>query len=130
MRREWGSVSSSRNGADRGIRVYAKASAVGVGHSDQLDVDAPVDWSRYVSDEEDAGQTCEQGETNRLLLEVARKLACERGWNVHVGSNQFFQWNEDHLSVQISPDVYILDDSPPPPLPSKWQTWKPGVQAP
>ena len=98
-----------------------------------VQVDAPVDWSRwYVSDEDDMGESVEQLGTNRLLQDVGENLARERGWKVFIGSDQFFQWVEDHPQVQISPDFYVLDDPPDAtrPFPKSWRTWLPGVRPP
>jgi hypothetical protein len=45
-----------------------------------VEVDAPVDWSRwYVSDEDDVGESGEQLTTNRLLQDVGEQWARERG---------------------------------------------------
>jgi Uma2 family endonuclease len=95
------------------------------------DLDAPVDWSRwYVTEEDDRGETAEQGETNRLLLNVVSELAAERGWkDVYIGSDNFFQWVEDEPKVQISPDVFVVD-APPEHLPSSFQTWREGFRPP
>ncbi|MBI5545439.1 MAG: Uma2 family endonuclease [Deltaproteobacteria bacterium] len=32
--------------------------------------------------------------------------------------------------MKVSPDVYLLDDPPPPPMPRNWQTWRPGHRPP
>jgi Uma2 family endonuclease len=98
-----------------------------------VEVDAPVDWSRwYVSEEDDMGESGEQMSTNRLLQGIGENLARERGWNVFIGSDQFFQWVKAHPQVQVSPDFYLLDDPPDPahPLPKSWQTWLPGIHPP
>jgi len=89
--------------------------------------DAVVDWSPwYLTDEDDMGESGEQHHINTQLASALVVLARERGWtDVHVGSDQFFAWREDEPLVRVSPDVYLLDDPPSPPLPDMWETWRP-----
>ncbi|HSO00312.1 MAG TPA: Uma2 family endonuclease [Candidatus Nanopelagicales bacterium] len=96
------------------------------------DVGAPVDWSAwYLTDEEDMGESVEQGDIIRLFLAVMQQLGAERGWSgVYVGSDNFFAWVREEPLVRVSPDVYVLDDPPPPPRPKSWQTWLPGHRPP
>ncbi|MBI4862305.1 MAG: Uma2 family endonuclease [Candidatus Riflebacteria bacterium] len=91
-----------------------------------------VDWSRwYLTDEDDMGEGVEQGEIIRLVICCLKELARERGWeNVLVAGDQFFAWVPSEPLVRVSPDVYLLDDPPPPPWPPSWQTWLPGHRAP
>ncbi len=92
-----------------------------------------VDWSAwYLTDEEDMGEGCEQGEIIRLLLSVLRELVRERAWeDAWVGADNFFAWVEAHPLVRVSPDVYLLRGGPPPPpLPGSWKLWEPGHRAP
>jgi Uma2 family endonuclease len=93
---------------------------------------APIDWSSwYLTDEEDMGEGNEQGLIIDVLRSSLRQLARERGWErVFIGADQFFAWVRDEPLVRISPDVYLLDDPPEPPLPASWQTWQPGHRAP
>ena len=93
---------------------------------------APLDWSAwYLTDEEDMGESAEQGEIIRVLLSVLGQLAAERGWgHVYLGADQFFAWVRSEPLVRVSPDVYLIDDPPPPPLPRSWQTWVRGHKAP
>lgn len=95
-------------------------------------VGAPVDWSAwYLTDEEDMGESCEQGEIIRLLLSLLGELAVERAWpSTLCAGNQFFAWVREEPLVRVSPDVYLLDDPPPPPRPKMWQTWLAGHKAP
>lgn len=97
-----------------------------------LPFDARVDWSRwYLTDEDDVGESFEHGEMIRLLLSCLEVLAAERGWVGRViASDQYFAWREDEPLVRVAPDVYLLDDAPPPPRPASWQTWLPGHRAP
>jgi Uma2 family endonuclease len=94
--------------------------------------DARVDWSRwYLTDEDDMGEGFEQGEIIRMLLSSLEVLGDERGWTDRlVAADQFFAWRPDEPLVRVSPDVYVLDDPPPPPRPSSWQTWRPGHHPP
>ena len=84
----------------------------------------------YLRDEDDVGEGTEQGITVRTLLAALTELARERGWDrTLVAGDQFFAWVESEPLVRISPDVYLLDDPPPPPYPGMWRTWLSG-QAP
>lgn len=96
------------------------------------DIGAPIDWSAwYLTDEEDMGEGCEQGAIIRLLLSCLGELARERGFqNVLLSSDNFFAWVREEPLVRVSPDVYLLDDPPKPPLPKMWQTWLPGHKPP
>lgn len=96
------------------------------------DVGAAIDWSSwYLSDEEDMGEGTEQSEIIDVLKSALRELAAERGWSrVFIGSDQFFAWLPEEPMVRVSPDVYLLDDPPPPPLPASWQIWREGHRAP
>ena len=79
----------------------------------------------YLTDEDDVGESTEQGIIVRLLLAALAELARERGWaRSLVAGDQFFAWVEAHPLVRISPDVYVLDDPPPRPYPASWQTWR------
>lgn len=95
-------------------------------------VSAGVDWSSwYVTDEEDMAEGYEQGVIIREFLSALGELARERIWTrTLIGSDQFFAWVPSEPLVRVSPDVYLLDDPPPPPRPSMWQTWLPGHRAP
>lgn len=85
----------------------------------------------YLTEEDDEAQGTEQSEIIDVLKSSLRELATERGWSrVFVGSDQFFAWIPEEPMVRVSPDVYILDDPPPPPLPASWQTWREGHRAP
>jgi Uma2 family endonuclease len=92
------------------------------------EADAPIDWSPwYLPDEEDMGEGNEQLQIASVLRSSLEELARERAWtSVYVGADQFFAWLADEPLVRVSPDVYLLDEPPPPPLPASWQTWKPG----
>jgi len=89
---------------------------------------ARVDWSHwFLTDEDDVGESCEHGETSRLLLSCLEMLARERGWAKRmIGGNQFFAWRADEPLVRVSPDLYVLEDPPARPWPTMWQTWLPG----
>lgn len=96
------------------------------------EIGAPIDWSSwYLTDEDDMGEGTERSEVIDVLKSALRELAAERGWSrVFVGSDQFFAWVPEEPMVRVSPDVYIVDDPPPPPLPASWQTWREGHRAP
>ncbi len=80
----------------------------------------------YLTDEDDMGESIEQGIIIRLLLATLAELARERGWQRSlVASDQFFAWVEGEPLVRVSPDVYVLDD-PPAAYPGSWQTWRAG----
>jgi Uma2 family endonuclease/cell division protein FtsB len=80
----------------------------------------------YLTDEDDMGESIEQGIIIRLLLAALAELARERGWQRSlVASDQFFAWVEGEPLVRVSPDVYVLDD-PPAAYPGSWQTWRAG----
>jgi Uma2 family endonuclease len=95
-------------------------------------VGAEVDWSSwYLTDEEDMGTSCEHAETSREALSSILVLASLEGWTGRLcSSDQFFAWRQDEPLVRVSPDVYVLDDPPPPPRPKSWQTWLPGHRPP
>lgn len=90
-----------------------------------------IDWSSwYLTDEEDVGESPEQGEIIRLLLAVFQSLVAERGWvDVYAGSDAFFGWMEAEPLVRLSPDVFLLPDCPDP-MPTSFQTWRDGVNPP
>lgn len=88
-----------------------------------------AEW--YLREEDDVGESTEQGIIVRLLLSAMDELARERGWaRTLVAGDQFFAWVPHEPLVRISPDVYLLDDPPAPPYPSMWHTWLPGHTAP
>lgn len=93
---------------------------------------APIDWSAwYLTDEDDLGESAEQSEFIRILLSTLGVLAAERSWStVYLGADQFFAWLRNEPMVRVSPDVYLLDEPPPAPLPKSWQTWLPGHEPP
>ena len=86
-----------------------------------------VDWSHwYLTDEEDMGQGGEQAQIIDVLTASLKALAAERRWpSVLISWDQFFGWREDEPLVRVSPDVFVLDDPPPPPYPAMWKTWLP-----
>ncbi|MBI2891940.1 MAG: Uma2 family endonuclease [Deltaproteobacteria bacterium] len=96
------------------------------------EIDAPIDWSSwYLTDEEDVGESNEQSQIISVLRSVLEQLCRERGWGAtYIGSDQFFAWVPGEPLVRVSPDVYLLDDPPPPPLPASWQTWRQGHRPP
>jgi Uma2 family endonuclease len=89
---------------------------------------AEVDWSPwYLTDEEDMGSSFEHGESARIAQSSLVELRRVQEWpSSAVGSDQFFAWRDDQPLVRVSPDVYVLDNPPPPPRPKSWQTWLPG----
>jgi Uma2 family endonuclease len=95
-------------------------------------VGAEVDWSFwYLTDEEDVGSSCEQTFITEDFLSSLRELAYLEGWvNRLCSTDQFFAWRPDEPLVRVSPDIYVLDDPPPPPRPKSWQTWLPGHRPP
>ncbi len=96
------------------------------------EIDAEIDWSSwYLTDEEDMGEGCEQNLIIWILRQILTVLSRERGWqHVLIGADQFFAWVEEQPLVRVSPDVYLLDDPPPRPLPASWQTWREGHRPP
>lgn len=92
----------------------------------------PVDWSAwYLTDEEDMGESCEQGDIIRVALSSLNTLAQERGFGPHYfGADAFFAWVDGEPLVRVSPDLYLIFDPPAPPLPKSWQTWLPGHKPP
>jgi Uma2 family endonuclease len=99
---------------------------------DPEELGVPIDWSPwYLTDEEDMGEGNEQHLVIKLLLSSLDQLARERGWQrVYIGADQFFAWVPAEPLVRVSPDVYLLDDPPEPPLPASWQTWQDGHSPP
>ncbi|WP_437316838.1 Uma2 family endonuclease [Sorangium sp. So ce385] len=93
---------------------------------------ATIDWSDwYLDDADGIGAWGEHDEIARLLLSSIAQLARERGWtDHHAGSDRFFAWVREEPLVRVSPDVYLLDHRPAPPLPKQWQTWLPGHRPP
>jgi Uma2 family endonuclease len=93
---------------------------------------AEVDWSDwYLSWEDDVGQSPEQRDVLAKFDSSLGVLAEEQGWErVRIGVDEFFAWMQQESQVQVSPDLFLLDDPPPPPLPGRWETWQPGVNPP
>jgi Uma2 family endonuclease len=93
---------------------------------------ARIDWSQwYLTDEDDMGESGEQEQIIWELKQILTQLKDERRWHhLHIGSDQFFAWVEAEPLVRVSPDVYLLDEVPEPPLPASFQTWLPGHEAP
>src|SRR5262249_33190383 len=96
------------------------------------EIGARVDWSCwYLTDEEDMGQSVEQGYDITAVLSSLKVLLRERGSTRRLAAcDNFFAWMEAEPNVRVSPDVYLLDDPPPPPWPKMWQTWLPGHKPP
>ncbi|HEU4537197.1 MAG TPA: Uma2 family endonuclease, partial [Polyangiaceae bacterium] len=92
----------------------------------------PIDWSSwYLTDEDDMGEAIEQQKSIEVFKASIEELARERGWPaLHVGADTFFAWVEREPLVRVSPDVYLLDDPPPPPMPRMISTWQPGHRPP
>jgi Uma2 family endonuclease len=106
-----------------------------------------AEW--YLRDEDDVGESTEQGLIVRELLSALIELVRERGWTrTLVAGDQFFAWIPGEPLVRISPDVYLLEHPPEYPLetppdhqpdsllapfhrhPAMWRTWLPGQVAP
>ncbi|MCG8424520.1 MAG: Uma2 family endonuclease [Proteobacteria bacterium] len=91
--------------------------------------DGTIDWSPwYLTEEEDMGQSGEQGQIIEVLQSSLQVLARERGWSsVLVASDNFFAWVDGEPYVQVSPDVYLLDNPPSTdePMPGRWEVWRP-----
>ncbi len=99
------------------------------GLSEEIATD--VDWSRWYLDEDDMVEGFEQGVIIRTLISALEELARLRGWeNVVFGADNYFSWVPSEPLVRISPDVYLIDNPPPPPRPASWQTWLPGHHPP
>jgi len=95
------------------------------------DVGAAIDWSGwYLTEEEDMGQSNEQDQIVRDFRSALEVHALEQQWQDHIGVDQFFAWLEEEPLVRVSPDVYVLDDPPPEPLPKMWEIWRPGIHSP
>ena len=94
----------------------------------------PVDWSSwYLTDEEDMGESAEQGEIIRTMLSTLGVWARERGWpRIYCGGDQFFAWVPSQPLVRVSPDIYLIEVDEPlaSSLPDSWQTWLPGHRPP
>lgn len=93
---------------------------------DPAELGAEIDWSPwYLTDEEDMGESAEQNKVIVLLLSILGQWGHEQGWDdTYIGADQFFAWVPEAPLVRISPDVYLLDDPPPPPFPRSWKTWE------
>ena len=126
------SSTSSSPGSVPGRQVRAPRALNVVRNPRPEEIDAPIDWSPwYLSEDEDMGEGGEQQQIILIFLSVLRQLARERSWGrVHIGSDQFFAWLREEPLVRVSPDVYLLDDPPDPPLPDMWQTWRSGHRPP
>ena len=90
--------------------------------------DGSVDWSPwYLTEEEDMGQSVEQGELIDVLGSSLKVLSEEKGWSpIYIAGDNFFAWVEGEPYVQVSPDIYLLDMVPPPdqPLPRRFEVWR------
>jgi Uma2 family endonuclease len=90
-----------------------------------------VDWSLWYLDEDDMVESWEQGAIIRTLLSSLEELARLKAWRkVLFGADNYFAWLPDEPRVRVSPDVYLVDDPPEPPIPAGWQTWLPGHHPP
>lgn len=89
------------------------------------EVSGGIDWSDwYLDDADGIGEWGEQDEISRVLLSSIGQLARERGWtDFHAGTARPFAWLREEPLVRVSPDVYLLDHRPAPPVPKQWQTW-------
>ncbi len=81
------------------------------------------------------GESPDQNDINTLLADVLRELARERGWiGLRIAADSFFQWVPGHLKVQVSPDVYIMENPPEQTEPEErrrcFKTWLPGIHPP
>ena len=99
---------------------------------DPEEVGAAIDWSGwYLFEEDDVGQSPEQDDVvNELASALCEHLLPTGDPSVRVGRDAFFAWIRDEPNVRVSPDVYVLDDPPPPPWPKMWETWRAGHRAP
>lgn len=92
---------------------------------------AEVDWSRWYLDEDEMVESYEQGAIIRIMLSSLSELARRRGWKrILFGADNYFAWVPEEPRVRVSPDVYLVDDPPEPPIPSGWQTWQEGHHPP
>ncbi len=92
---------------------------------------AEVDWSRWYLDEDERVESYEQGAIIRVMLSSLSELARQRGWTrILFGADNYFAWVPEEPRVRVSPDVYLVDDPPAPPIPSGWQTWQEGHHPP
>jgi len=93
-----------------------------------LRADGTVDWSPwYLTDEDDVGQSGEHSELIQVLHSSLRVLAKERDWStVFVGFDNFFAWVAGEPHVQVSPDIYLIDNVVPEhtPMPTRWESWR------
>jgi Uma2 family endonuclease len=92
---------------------------------DPEDVSGGIDWSDwYLDDSDGIDEWGVPDEITRVLLSSIGHLARERGWiDYHVGTDRPFAWIREEPLVRVSPDVYLLDHRPAPPVPKQWQTW-------
>lgn len=99
---------------------------------DPEELDAIIDWSDwYLDDADGIGEWGEHDEIARQFLSSIAQRARERGLtDYHAGADRFFAWIREEPLVRVSPDVYLLDHRPTPPLPKQWQTWLPGHRPP
>ena len=89
-----------------------------------------IDWSGwYLEPEDDEGQSPEHDDAINLLRNLVARHLNQRGVASRVGHDAFFAWVPDHPKVQVSPDIYIVDDAPEP-LPKRFETWQPGHRPP
>ncbi len=95
-------------------------------------VAARIDWSSwYLSEEEDLGQSPEQGLILDVLYSSLRVHFRQQGRDERtIGKDNFFQWVRGEPKVQVSPDLYVLPVPPPSPLPRCFRTFEPGHEAP
>jgi Uma2 family endonuclease len=92
---------------------------------------AEVDWSRWYLDEDEMVESFEQGAIIRIMLSSLSELARQRGWaRILFGADNYFAWVPEEPRVRVSPDIYLVDDPPEPPIPSGWQTWQEGHRPP
>ncbi len=96
--------------------------------------DGQIDWSPwYLTEEEDMGQSGEQCDIITVLASSLRVLAKRQGWKSGwVGYDCFFAWVEGEYNVQVSPDVFMVENPPRvgERMPKRWETWRPDMSPP
>ena len=71
------------------------------------------------------GQAPDHAIIIQAFFDVLSVLVLQRRWSqAFVGTDAFFAWLPEHPLVRVSPDVYLLAETPAKPFPRQWELWR------